>query len=355
MLNKFICALALFFTFGIYGCQSNQKKLITIKEQGSFAIGGKVFTEKGTFDPKQPYNKQGQTLHGDHAYVFYQIPNNAKKYPIVFLHGAGQSAKTWETTADGREGFQNIFLSEGRGVYLVDQPRRGRAGRTMQAAPIPTAADDQMWFTQFRMGLWPKLFDNSQFPKDEESMNQFFRQMTPNTGPYDANVISDAIAALHNKIGPSILVTHSQGGGSGWYAAIKSSNIKAVVAYEPGSGFVFPESDMPQAIPNKFASVTPVAVSEEDFKKLTQIPIVIYYGDNIPTGRSDIPALDYWQACLKMARIWADMVNRHGGDVKVIHLPEIGIKGNTHFMFSDLNNKQIAKLLSDFLKEKELN
>jgi hypothetical protein len=55
-----------------------------------------------------------------------------------------------------------------------------------------------------------------------------------------------------------------------------------------------------------------------------------------------------------MARLWRDTVNRHGGDVTVVHLPEIGIRGNTHFAFSDLNNVEIADLVSTFLREKKL-
>lgn len=55
-----------------------------------------------------------------------------------------------------------------------------------------------------------------------------------------------------------------------------------------------------------------------------------------------------------MARVWADAVNNKGGDVTVVHLPEIGIKGNTHFPFSDLNNLEIADLLSKWLHEKNL-
>jgi hypothetical protein len=54
-------------------------------------------------------------------------------------------------------------------------------------------------------------------------------------------VISDAVAALFNKTGPGVLVTHSQSGGPGWRTAIKSQNIRAIVAYEPGSNFMFPE------------------------------------------------------------------------------------------------------------------
>lgn len=55
-----------------------------------------------------------------------------------------------------------------------------------------------------------------------------------------------------------------------------------------------------------------------------------------------------------MAREWRDVVNKHGGNVTVTHLPEVGIKGNTHFPFSDLNNVQIADLVSQFLKDKDL-
>jgi hypothetical protein len=55
-----------------------------------------------------------------------------------------------------------------------------------------------------------------------------------------------------------------------------------------------------------------------------------------------------------MARLWADAVNRRGGDATVVHLPEMGIRGNTHFPFSDLNNVQIADLLSQFLQRKGL-
>ncbi len=56
-----------------------------------------------------------------------------------------------------------------------------------------------------------------------------------------------------------------------------------------------------------------------------------------------------------MARLFRDAVNRHGGDVTVIHLPDLGIRGNTHFPFQDLNNIEIADLLSKFLADKHLN
>lgn len=115
---------------------------MTIAEQGSFAIGGTVLKDS-----------LGHTYHGDHAYVFYQKPVDARKYPLVFAHGVGQFSKTWETTPDGREGFQNIFLRKGFPVYLVDQPRRGNAGRSTETVTLSPAFDEEMWFNRFRVGI----------------------------------------------------------------------------------------------------------------------------------------------------------------------------------------------------------
>src|SRR5437660_1048812 len=71
--------------------KESKPELLVIQEQGSFAVGGSVITAPGSFDPiKQgAYNPAGtdpagQTLHGDHAYVFYQVPVNARKLPLVF-------------------------------------------------------------------------------------------------------------------------------------------------------------------------------------------------------------------------------------------------------------------------------
>jgi hypothetical protein len=325
-----------------------------IQEQGSFAVGGTVKTEPGTFDPMKPTVAAGQTYRGDHAYAFYQIPKNARPLPLVMWHGAGQFSKTWETTPDGREGFQNIFLRRGFATYVIDQPRRGDAGRSMIETTIPPTPDEQMWFNQFRVGVWPNYFEGVQFAQDSETLNQYFRSMTPNTGPFDLNVVSDGVSALFDKIGPGVLVTHSQSGGPGWLTAVKNQNVKAIVAFEPGSNFVFPDGEVPPPMPSSFDTLKGVAVPLADFTKLTKIPIVVYYGDNIPAEPTSMPAQDSWRVRLAMARLWRDTVNRHGGDVTVVHLPEIGIKGNTHFPFSDLNNLQIADLVSKFLEEKNL-
>jgi len=350
-MNKVV--LLLFVVLSLTTNAKTKVKPIVIKEQGSFAVGGTVITQSGTFDP---YNQTpaGQTFHGDHAYVFYQVPVKARKYPLVMWHGIGQFSKTWETTPDGREGFQNIFLRRRFPVYLIDQPRRGNAARSTVAGTITPTPDEQGWFGTFRVGIWPDYFEGVQFSKDKEALNQYFRQMVPNVGPIDINVNSDAVSALFDKTGPGILVTHSHSGGMGWVTAIKNQNIKAIVSYEPGSGFIFPEGEVPAPIPMAGGSLAAVGVTMADFMKLTRIPIVIYYGDVIPDKPIDNPGQDGWRARLEMARKWRDCINKHGGDVTVVHLPEIGIKGNTHFPFSDLNNVEIADLMSEWLKVKKL-
>jgi len=329
--------------------KTNQTGNLIIKEQGAFSAGGTVVKSEGTFDPLKPWNVQqgGQTRHGDHADVFYQIPINAKHNSMVFLHGYGQSRRSWQTTADGREGFADMFLRTGYGVYLVDQPGRGDAGQTTKPGQITAAPDDQTWFTQFRIGLYPNFNEGVQFPKDSASLDRFYRMMTPNTGSVDETITVDAMSAVFDKSGDGILFTHSAGGSPGWKTAIKNERVKAIVAFEPG-GFTFPEGEAPEG--NRGGRGVPL----NEFLKLAKIPIVVYYGDYIPNEDTNAASLNFWRNVLATARQWAKVVNAHGGDVTIVHLPELGIKGNTHFIMSDLNNKEIADLLAKWLKQKGL-
>ncbi|MES2098460.1 MAG: alpha/beta fold hydrolase [Pseudomonadota bacterium] len=338
------------------GCATNRSAVsgpLTIQAQGSFAVGGTVLQTPGTYDNDKP-TAAGQTFHGDHLYAFYQVPQNPRALPLVMLHGAYQSARSWETTPDGREGFQTLFLRRGFVVYLVDQPRRGRAGNSTVATTTDPTPYDQLFFDQFRIGKWPAYFDNVQFDRKPQTLDQFLRSVTPNTGPYDAGVISDAMSALLTKTGPAILFTHSQGGGPGWLTAIRNPNVKGIVALEPGSGFIFPQGELPPAMPSAAGTLAPEAVPLSDFQKLTRIPIVIYYGDNFSVQPTTERGQDNWRVRLAMARLWVDAINRRGGDARLVHLPEIGVHGNTHFLMSDLNNVEIADLVSKFLADKKL-
>lgn len=339
---KSLIALGMSMLLLLAAC--SRSLVLKITEQGSFAVGGTVMTDS-----------LGHTYHGDHAYVFYQKPADARKYPLVFAHGVGQFSKTWETTPDGREGFQNIFLRRGFSTYLVDQPRRGNAGRGTETVTLSPVFDEEVWFNRFRLGVWPDYFEGVQFSRDKDALDQYFRQMTPNVGSTDFEVYSDAYAALFDKIGPAVFVTHSQGGPVGWRTLLKTRNIKGIVSYEPGGGIPFPEGQVPEEgkILTLSRKTEGIEVPMSDFMAYTEIPIIVYYGDNLPET-DERPELYEWTRRLHLMRKWAQMLNELGGDVTVVHLPEAGLHGNTHFPFSDLNNLEVADLLSAWLHEKNL-
>lgn len=326
----------------VYAQNDTDNAPLIIQEQGSFTTGGTI-TADGS----------GNKFHGDHGYVFYQKPVEARKYPIVMLHGIHQASRTWESTPDGREGFQNLFLRRGFSVFNLTHPRRGNAGRSQAKAEITPVYDEQTWYTKWRIGVYPDYFDNVQFPKDEESLNQFMRQMTPNIGPIDFDVNTTVIAGLFDRLNGAIMMAHSAGVMHTWKTIPKTDNIKGVVALEGGGYFSFP-ADEPRPKTDAEEGLEYIMVSPETFRTFTKMPMLLIYGDNIPTEHNDIYELDVWRIRLDLARQWAEAVNRHGGDVTVIHLPETGIKGNTHFPMSDLNNVEIADIISEWLDEKDL-
>ncbi|MEQ2373230.1 alpha/beta hydrolase [Pilosibacter fragilis] len=285
---------------------------LVIKEQGIFSAGGTTITSNGTFDPEDQWEESGagQTAHVDHANVLYQIPENETELPMVFLHGYGQSRMGWMTTPDGREGWSDMFLRKGHGVFLIDEPRRGEAGATSVSGDISTKTLDQRWYTQFRIGRWENgksvANEGTQFPND------------------------DASVARTGK--DSILVTHSQGGGPGWTVAEYTDHIAAIIAIEPGGA---PGAD------------------SDDFKTVLEkkIPVTMYFGDYIDNGDPAIQATGMWQAMRQACYDFEEAYNAQGGNCTVVDLPKEGITGNDHFMFQDLNNDVIADHVENWIRE----
>lgn len=328
---------------------------LVIAEQGYFSAGGTV-TEpvEGEYNPAMSFmddTRAGNTAHVDHANVFYQIPVNDNGNPIVYLHGYGQSRVGWMTTPDGREGWSDIFLRNGHAAFLVDQPRRGEAGGTAEmtadgfldawaAESKEYRPGDQAWYTHFRIGrVAPERYEGSQFPEGDTAQNQFFRQMTPNTGSFDqalvAEAIGDVLAEVKNRTGnKSIFITHSQGGAVGW--DVDMENVSAIVAIEPGG--------------------TPIQGTPQYQKLLdANIPIIIYFGDYIDNGPEDLMSTGFWKGMRDAAVVFAENYNADGGDCIVVDLPKEGITGNSHFMFQEMNNQEIANHIEAWLSERELN
>lgn len=321
---------------------------LVIAQQGIFSAGGTVLTSPGTFRPEDQWERRGagQTAHVDHANVLYQIPQKKAGAPLVFLHGCGQSRMGWMTTPDGREGWSDYFLCRGHAVFLIDEPHRGEAGSTSIPGTISSRTLEQRWYTQFRIGRWENgrsvPYRGSQFPNDAASLDQFFRQMTPDTGmksdmgaDFALDIVAKATAAVMDKTyqrtgRDGFLLTHSQGGIPGWEAARYTDHLAGIVAIEPGHA--------PEA-------------GSEAYKALLRkkIPVIIYFGDYIDNGDPAIPATQSWKNMRQSSRDFARAYTKDGGSAEVVDLPAIGIHGNDHFLFQDKNSDEIAGLAEKWL------
>ena len=71
------------------------------------------------------------------------------------------------------------------------------------------------------------------------------------------------------------------------------------------------------------------------------------WGDNVTESAS-------YTSSLKLSKLFAEKVNKYGGKAQVLRLPDVGLKGNTHLPFADMNNVAVADLLSKFLAENAL-
>lgn len=335
--------------------QKAQVSPILISRQGSFSAGGRTLQRPGNYDNSRfpgwgKAIEAGQSYHADHAVVDFQIPSDARTFPLVFIHGYGQSARCWQTTPDGREGFDTLFLRKRYATYLIDLPGRGRAGRTTSEITGRPLADEQFWFDIFRIGEWPRFNPGVQFPTDKASLDQFFRQMTPDIGTHDTEKELSSLDALFKRIGKGILVTHSAGGYPGWMTAIRNPEICGIISLEPGT-YVFPEGEEPEDMPSLTGTIKGIGIAREDFERLTRIPITLYFGDYIPEEVTNKLGGENWRVRLQMGRKFVEAVNRHGGNAILVELPKNGIYGNTHFLMSDKNNSVIANHISAWLQQ----
>ena len=307
---------------------------IVLERQGAFSVGGTILGDAAT-----------SSLHCDHGVVEFQIPVNARAVNLLMWHSA--SAVAWQQRWDGGEGFQSIFLRRGYPVYLWDGPRVGRADwGCAEHAYTPVVGQDQTNFNAWRFGVtYPEWFEGVQFPtENEEAWNQASRARYQEYDTVEnAELQADAAAALVDRIGRSVALTNSAGGLRALLTALRSENMAGIVMYE-NVGYVFPEGGWDGATNGPFG---PVVVPLEEFLKLTRIPLQIVWGDNVEKSERQY-------AALQQSIRFIELVNQHGGDAELLMLRDAGLAGNTHIPFADMNNVEVADLLSAFLAEKGL-
>lgn len=307
---------------------------LALARVGSFEAGGITRTDGA-----------GKTLSCDHGHVEYMIPVNARPLPVFLWHSS--SAAVWQRRWDGGEGFQIKMLRHGYATYVWDGPRVGRANWGCADYPYTAEAGrDQASYLAWRLGpAYGQYFPGVQFPTgDPAALEQAVRARYQefDTVP-NAQLEADAAVAALEKIGPSVLVTNSAGGFRALLTTLKSDNVKAIVAYE-NPGFVFPRSASPGLTEGPFG---PVYVSDEEFARLTRIPMQFVWGDNLDRSAS-------WAPLLTLCREFVKIVNARGGKAEILMLPDAGLKGNTHIPFADMNNEEVAQLFLQWVDRQKL-
>lgn len=275
-------------------------------------------------------------------YVQYQIPDarNRGAYPVIMVHGSGHTGKTYEETPDGRIGWAEYLVRRGIPVYIVDHSGRARSGfdptstnrAKLESNPalIPSFAEftnEQAW-TNFRFGptVWTP-YENTQFPIS--ARDQYFAQIVPNTEtsyPDGGDNTVAALAALLDRIGPAVVMVHSQSGAYGIGAAIARPDLaKAVVSVEPRS----------------------CAVSDENVKAVfTRVTLLTMFGDFFGSNVAD------WAGRMAECVDAVTRIKAAGGIAENIYLPDRGIRGNSHMLMMDLNNQQLADIMLAWLADR---
>ena len=224
---------------------------LLLKEQGSFFVGGRtIFTDALTGSTTgflgSGINSGNITV--DQMYVQYQIPEGADSHvPVVMVHGCCLSSKSYETTPDGRMGWNEYFLRKHRSVYLPDQVSRARSGfdstiyneiklgkRPPSDMPEMRTATHEIAWLGFRFGPSAgKAFPDEQFPV--EAFEEFGKQVIPdlNGGLPAVNPTWTNLSGLAIKLKGAILMGHSE---SGFFpeqtALINPADIKAMITIE---------------------------------------------------------------------------------------------------------------------------
>lgn len=311
---------------------------LVIKEQGSFFVGGE---SKTVSQPAAgPIPAQTGEITVNQMYVQYQIPMKGDQHvPVVMVHGCCLSSKTWETTPDGRMGWRQYFERHDRSVYLADQVARARSGfdptpfADVRDGKVPAArmpgildATHEVAWTVFRFGpRYGQAFADEQFPI--QSVGELYKQMIPdlNSELPTPNPTWTQMAALGVKLHGAVLMGHSE---SGFFpeeaALIDPSGIKGIISIE-----------MPCR-----------ALSPAEIQKLAKIPSLFVFGDHL----ADVSGGPVnWQQSLDGCKALVEQLQKAGGDATMMHLPEMGIKGNSHMLMQDRNSDQVADLVIAWL------
>ncbi len=221
------------------------------RRYGIFHVGGRIVEISGkpvkevTFTPggtPAKVDPNGKYLRRVDVVQHFTPKTQRASLPILMWHGGGLSGVTYETTPDGREGWQTLFLRKGFKVYTLGRVERGRSG--FASPDVWTRrpgfpAGRQSW-ERFRIGpggaagtmTRPSASSLGRQPVPGRRLREFRPEVSYPRWTTTARRSSPPISALVDKVCPCIVLVHSQAGQFGQRVA--QARPDKVKAQHPG-------------------------------------------------------------------------------------------------------------------------
>jgi pimeloyl-ACP methyl ester carboxylesterase len=300
----------------------------------------------------------GKTYQRGPMYVEWEAPQQVtRRWPIVLMHGGGFQGTEWFDTPDGRPGWAQRLVEAGYAVLVIDRPGHGRSPYHVDTLgtmgpPFSYEGGRQIYFPGDDAGhtQWPFA------SHDEAAMDEFIAGYGPLPADLEASQTMDAdrTAALLDRIGPAILITHSASGPDGWLVADRRPDlVKAIAAIEPmGPPFavipnIGPMRWGPAAAPLRFE---PAALSCDALRVA-------------PPGTYSLPALKALPILIVTAQASASafaaaspptaaFLNACGASAELMALAEHGVHGNGHGLIYERNSDAALAPVLEWLTRK---
>ena len=371
-----IAAVTAILALALAGGASAEDEPLALARDGYFYVGGKTTVVDG-----RPYVSH-------QMYVEVRIPaQRTRRYPVIMVHGGTMSGTNFTGTPDGREGWAQYFVRQGYAVYVVDQPGRGRSGYLPAAYGAARNVDrdnaPRRFVAQEKYRLWPQAHLHTQWPgsgeTDDPSADQLAQSQLPAIADFTEQqaLNREALLALLERIGPAILLVHSQAGAFAWPVADdKPELVKAILAIEPngppfhGLEFVgapnwFKEgpialpygiTSMPLTYAPPVKDASELAIVEQEkadgpdlarcwmqkeparaLPNLQKMPILVLTSEASYHAPYDHCTVNY--------------LRQAGVKPSFIKLADLGIHGNSHVMMLERNNREIAAVIVNWLQQ----